>query len=94
MAANKQGVRLQKVGDLSAVSEEPNHFLSSTQDHILNNLSQEHSCDIIIAPLRVEVDINNIPTNENVINTDEPEDSHLNCNEEINNRQTPKPDFG
>ena len=94
MAANKQGLRLQKVGDLSAVSEEPNHFLSSTQDHILNNLSQEQSSDIIIAPLRVEMDINHIPTNENVINTDEPEDANLNCNEEMSIRQTPKPDCG
>jgi hypothetical protein len=94
MAANKQGLRLKKVGDLSAVSEEPNHFLSSTQDHIMNNLSQEQSSDIIIAPLRVEMDINHIPTNENVINTDEPEDTHLNCKEEMNSRPTPKSDCG
>lgn len=33
MAANKQALRLQKVGELSAVSEEPNQFLSTTQDH-------------------------------------------------------------
>lgn len=73
------------MGDLSAVSEERDQILSTTQDHILGNLSQEPSSDIIIAPLRVEMDANLSPTVENVINTEELEDVQLNCNEEINN---------
>ena len=37
------------------------------------------------------MDANHSPT-ENVINTNEPEDAHLNCNEELSTHQVPKPD--
>lgn len=37
------------------------------------------------------MDANPNPTNENVINTEELEDAHLNCNEEINS-QAAKPE--
>lgn len=72
------------MGDLSAVSEERDQILSTTQDHILSNLTQEPLSEIIIAPLRVENDANHNPTVENMINTEELEDVQLNCNEEIN----------
>ena len=85
MAANKQSQRFQKVGDLSAVSEESKQFLSSTQDHIIANSSQEPSSDIVIAPLRVDLDQ---VLDANVINTEEQE---LNCNEEMKHLKTKTP---
>jgi hypothetical protein len=43
--------RLKKVGDLSAVTEEPNHLLNTTQEHPSRNASQEPSSDVVVAPL-------------------------------------------
>lgn len=73
------------MGDLSAVSEESKQFLSSTQDHIIANSSQEPSSDIVIAPLRVDLDQ---VLDANVINTEEQE---LNCNEEMKHLKTKTP---